>query len=58
VEALAEVEELATVAQHPEPRMMQKAAKGGINSLKGIVATMLKISFIIVEQGCRSFQAG
>jgi len=38
VEALVEVGELAKAAQSPKEGVMQKAAKGAMNALKGITA--------------------
>ena len=48
VEALAEVQELATAAQHPEPGVMQKAAKRAMNGLKGIAASLSDVSKLAV----------
>ncbi len=48
VEALTEVQELATAAQHPEPGVMQKAAKRAMNGLKGIAASLSDVSKLAV----------
>ena len=48
VEALTEVQELATAAQHPEPGVMQKAAKAAMNGLKGIAASLSDVSKLAV----------
>ncbi|MFM7324432.1 MAG: pentapeptide repeat-containing protein, partial [Nodosilinea sp.] len=48
VEALTEVQELATAAQHPEPGVMQKAARAAMNGLKGIAASLSDVSKLAV----------
>lgn len=47
-EALAEVGELASAAQNPKEGVMQKAAKGAMNALKGIAAGLSDASKLAV----------
>ncbi|RZM74091.1 hypothetical protein DYY88_23890 [Leptolyngbya iicbica LK] len=44
IEALAEVGELANAAKSPKESAMQKAAKGAMNALKGIAASLSDVS--------------